>query len=418
MEPTREELDAAWSSPSEPAAAEVDAQVAAVEVATPSDEAAAPTEEVAAEAVETEAPIEDAPEDTGEVAAESDGTADDDFQDLLDDIPTADAINKKFERVPKDARAEMVKYADEWRANRDALNEIGGKDGLEVLKPIVNVIQSPDAHADHIRDAWATMLKTNKESAYRMIVTGGAEVLFNKGTTPIAQEMASYGDELLSARFGEGVSAEHIENLLLLEKGGLINVAEDMEVLQLEGKDSSLFQKMQEANEELKAQIEQLKNGSTQPAAPNYSAEFDTELSAKVADEIKGITERIGWKQDSPAYEFVMKALLSELKNDPEYRDVTAFLAQSPFKDASGKIPFPIATKLGTLTRKAQARFTAAASAINSQFRTQSTRNTVIKEQVKETKPQPVAVKPQSVWSQVRPFGSELDAIYAEGRNS
>lgn len=398
-------------------AANEEEQVA--EIATPDSETA--SDEVEVESVEAEsAEEEEIPADTEE-AEETDTS--DDFQDLLDEIPSAEAILKTHNRIANSAKDDLVKYANMARGFRDTLSTVGGEEGIKVLKPIADILQRPDIGVGDTYEAWAAIATTNPPAAFQMLFDGAQNWLFTTENTPEAREMAKYGDAVLASRFGDGVTSEKIDKMLMLEKNGYINLDEDMQLLQSEGKDSTLFQQQQQQIAEQAEKIRELTELVNNPdkivqqsvATTNAVKDFETELLTRITNGVTPFRERGRWSEESALTKLTMKALVSELKDSGEYKEAVKFVKQYGSLKQGDVIPFPLEQKLYALVNKAKGRFGEDVVAINKELRklAETSTNAVVQKEVKETKPKAVAVAPpKRIPSGV--FDSDLEAIWAE----
>lgn len=397
--------------------------------------AAAETTETASEEIEVETneaesaeEPKETPEGESETPADEEETEEtsdspDDFQDLLDDIPSKEAILKKHNRVPNSAKDDLVMYADNWRADREKLNSIGGEQGAEVLKPIADLLTKPDIQPDDTFGAWSTIVTTNPTAAHQLLVDGATNLLFTTENDPFAREMAKKGDAVLQSRFGEGVTAEHIEKLVMLEKGGVIDLDNDMAYLQSEGKDSTLFQSQAEKIAELTTKLEEATNLVKNPhlierqtaSSQNAVKELDTELNTRISAGITPFRERGRWPEESALTKIVTKALMSELKESGEYKEAVKFVSQYGSLKQGDVIPYPVESKLYALVSKAKGKFGQDVIAVNADLRKlqEGSRNVEVQKEVKETKPKAVVVAPTAKVSNGM-FPDELEEIYAK----
>ncbi len=413
---------------------------AAAEEAVPAaaDEAAAPEQDAATEPTETETPaepteeeaLEDAEAPAEDAAAEVEAGSDDTFQDLLDDIPSNETLLATHKRIPQETKDALTSLADRARAERAALEPIGGQEGAKILTPIAALLQKAEVTEDDTAEAWGSLIYSgNNKAAFRLLQDGAKELLFNRGTDPVSKEVASYGDAILENRFGDGYSSERIEKLVNLEKAGYINADEDYQTLQAEGKDSTLYQTQQAA---LDAQAEEIKSLKALVANPqlieqrtvkqsNAVKDMETVLGTRIAEGITPFRERGRWAEDSPLTKIVTKAILSELKDDPDYKEAVAFVSQEGFKNDA--IPFPVQQKLHSLVNKARGRFGEDMIAVNKALKsmTETSQNAKINEEVKKepVKPKPAEISKSSNWmGGATILDPDLAAIYNESDSS
>jgi len=387
-------------------------------------ESAAATEEDTAAADETEdesAEEADAIDAEAESADEPDASppAEDSFDDLLDTIPTADALRAKYERIPNVAKDEMVSLADMARAKEAVLSRVGGEDGVAILEPVHNLLtKSERVDADHMQ-ALASMWQTNQEATSELLYMGAMGVLFNTNGDEIGKQQAAIGDAILNERFG--LNAEKIEKLALLVNDGIVDIDEGMTLLSAEGTDSPLYQSQQKTITTLTNQLEELKDlvanpdKITQPSQAEKSAltALDTEIEKRLADGIAPFRERVRWGEQSQLAKTVTNALLAELRSDPDYKEAVRFAKSQGIGE---NIPYTINQKIFTLVNKGKSKFALLAADINKELKsvTATSLNAKVKEKVKETKPQAVETTPkQGMFGGAVFSDPELDAIYA-----
>lgn len=387
-------------------------------------ESAAATEEDTAAADETEdesAEEADAIDAEAESADEPDASppAEDSFDDLLDTIPTADALRAKYERIPNVAKDEMVSLADMARAKEAVLSRVGGEDGVAILEPVHNLLtKSERVDADHMQ-ALASMWQTNQEATSELLYMGAMGVLFNTNGDEIGKQQAAIGDAILNERFG--LNAEKIEKLALLVNDGIVDIDEGMTLLSAEGTDSPLYQSQQKIITALTSQLEELKDlvanpdKITQPsqAEQNALTALDTEIEKRLADGIAPFRERVRWGEQSQLAKTVTNALLAELRSDPDYKEAVRFAKSQGIGE---NIPYTINQKIFTLVNKGKSKFALLAADINKELKsvTATSLNAKVKEKVKETKPQAVETTPkQGMFGGAVFSDPELDAIYA-----
>ena len=386
---------------------------------------AAPDSEVASETTELDTTESETVDDESTESEEVIETDDSNFQDLLDEIPSNDQILKTHTRIANSAKEDLVRFADGWRNTKATLDTIGGEKGAEILQPLAQILLSPDVGSNDTFEAWSSIVATNPVAAHQMLFDGAANLLFTKENTPMAREMSKYGDAVLEQRFGDGVNADKIDKLLMLEKGGYINLDEDLQLLQAEGTDSSLFQQQQTILEEQQRKIQELTDLVNNPekitqqtvASTNAMKDFEAELQQRINTGITPFRERGRWGEESALTKTVMRGLVAELKESGEYKEALSFVRQYGSIKQGDIIPFPLEQKLYTLVNKAKGKFSAEVMAINKELRAlaETSQNAKVKEEVKEvTKPKAVPVAPSRTFSN-NPFGlPELEAIYAE----
>jgi len=399
-----------------PAAEEVESQdetesAAVIEEAAATDET---EDESAEEVVEGETDADESAE------APDTQPAEDSFDDLLETIPTPESLRAKWERIPNAAKDEMVQFADMARAKAEVLSSIGGEDGAKILEPIHTLLTKAErVDSDHIT-ALGSMWQTNQEATSELLYMGAMGVLFNTNTDPLGKQQAAIGDAILNERFG--ADSAKIEQLVLLEKDGIIDIEEGMQLLSGEGTDSPLYQAQAKTISELEQKVGELTDLVANPekivpvskAEQNALTALDAEIEKRLTDGIAPFRERVRWAEGSVLAKTLTNALLAELKSDPEYAEAMKFARQHGVTE--GDVPYTINQKIFTLVNKGKSRFALTAADINKELRgvSETSRNAVVQQKVKKTTPQAVETKPkQGMFGGATFSDPELDAIYA-----
>lgn len=411
------ELDEAWNEFN--AAAPVEEAVAEEATAENTDEAAAHTEESADVEVETgeEASEEVETQDESE-PEESTESADDDFQDLLDDIPTPEQLLAKHNRIPQATKDELVNLANQWREEREFVSKIGGKEGVEVLAPVASLLQSAEPTEDVVNAAFGSMFAANPIASTVMAANVAEFFLSDEAK---GKEIELIGNKILENTFG--ATKEHIRKLLTLEKAGYVNVDSEWELLQEEGQGSTLFEKQQSEINALKQQLQEKEDLIRNPEKilqkdqVDATRELENDFTAKIEEAIVPFAERGRWGKDSALSKLVKTAVIAELKEDPAYKGAVKYVQQSGYKNGDA-IPFSVSTALNTLVNKAKARFDNSIREVNAQLksRTETSLTAQVKQKVERTKPKSETVVERD--SGIYNTSPDLDELFRQYRNS
>lgn len=377
------------ASAADDTAAEGDTSVETVE--TDADAHTEEVEEVAAEEVETseEEKPEEAETTDEAVTTETDQpteTDEEDFQDLLDPIPTKEQLLAQHTRIPQPTKDALVHLADKWRETQDSLNLIGGSEGVKVLEPVAKLLGNAQPTERDALQAFDAMLQTNRDATLLGILESTSVML--EGSDPVFKIL---GDELMQKTFGQGVTTEHLRNLVALEQAGMVNVAEDMKLLGENTDASSLFAKQAADNKALRKELDDLKEILSDPeklaerTTSKKDQAFDADFETKVQEAVLPFLERGKWGSESALAKHVLPSIINGLKNEPEYRSVKAFVAKSGY--STEKMPFAVVSSMNSLTNKAKVRVEKAIREINADLKARPNLNTTVKEKVIETKP-------------------------------
>jgi len=346
---------------------------------------AEPTVE-AAEEVETEESAPDEEESSEVAEPEVDTT--ESFDDL-EEIPSAETINAKFNRVSKEAREAMVEYTENWRSAKENLDKVGGEVGVGIFAPMANALTKPELTPEEAVQSLTPMFKANADVTSDMIMTGAVALLTNKD--PQFKQFNEKGDAILEYIFGDGYTADRLERLVALEKSGYVDADGDYTALQGQGTDSTLFQTQQETINTQKAELEQLRTLVENPHLIQQQTDavkdLDVELNKRVDAKVTELRERARWGADSALTKLVMENIVNTLKAKEAYKNASRIVTKHGKLDSD--IPHAVEANLLTLTTEANKMFRDYVTAINaeSRKRDETSVNTVVKEKVKETTP-------------------------------
>ena len=406
-------------------AQERDAAIAAATVETESpaieEDAVAEVDDAAADVEEVEV-AEESEAEPEESATDTDETSDDSFDDLLEDIPSNEAILNAHKRIPQATKDALVEYATIARETKAQIESVGGEEGIKLLAPLSNVLTKAEVTADDALNALAPLLRTNPDAMADVFALASRVVLFTDD--PNFRQFAERGDAVLQTRFGEGYDAARIEKLVALEQSGYIDSNADYESLQAEGVDSKLFQTQQETLNEQKQRIQELENLVNNPhlieqkttQQVNAQKDLETELTARVAQSVTPFRERGRWGEASPLTQLAMRDVLNSLKDTPDYKEAAKLVSQYGHLKSGESIPFPVEAKLSTLVRQAKGKFGELVLAINKERRVidESSSNATIKEKVKETVPKAEEIKPTLYYNNGVPIDPDVAKLRAE----
>ena len=346
---------------------------------------AEPTVE-AAEEVETEESAPDEEESSEVAEPEVDTT--ESFDDL-EEIPSAETINAKFNRVSKEAREAMVEYTENWRSAKENLDKVGGEVGVGIFAPMANALTKPELTPEEAVQSLTPMFKANADVTSDMIMTGAVALLTNKD--PQFKQFNEKGDAILEYIFGDGYTADRLERLVALEKSGYVDADGDYTTLQGQGTDSTLFQTQQETINTQKAELEQLRTLVENPHLIQQQTDavkdLDVELNKRVDAKVTKLRERARWGAESALTKLVMENIVNTLKAKEAYKNASRIVTKHGKLDSD--IPHAVEANLLTLTTEANKMFSDYVTAINaeSRKRDETSVNTVVKEKVKETTP-------------------------------
>ncbi len=180
-------------------AAEDTAEVATEEVAAVTDESAAHTADEVGETVEVAEEQHSEEVATEEESDEPEEESADNFQDLLDPIPTPESLLAKHKRIPQETKDELVNLVTNWRQTHEQLQKFGGEEGVKVFEPVINLIRDPSPSQEAVQDAYAALFGANQQATLQMTFETAKFFLSDE-----AKQMGhgAIGDRILESVFG------------------------------------------------------------------------------------------------------------------------------------------------------------------------------------------------------------------------
>ena len=365
-------------------------------VATPEavEEIPAAVDEVAAEEIpdasetpetETEGTVEgDVAAD--QVAAEPE-TETDPLEGLVQRIPTQEEIEKRFNRVPKDARAEIIRVAGLAEQATKKLDDLGGDFAVDAVKPLARLVTKASATGEQLGEVVQSLMVANPVVA-RQLAEGLTYSMFSD---------ARLIDPVLKMSLGENATLANIQNLLTLEKSGLIDKEFLNGEFSTEYPNSSLYQKQVSEIDQLKSQVTELtqalsdpsKAQAFQPQNTRIVDEFDSKFKSEVDSVCQPVFERLKWDPQSQLAQLVVNTVQTALKSDDRYIQTEQFLRSNGMNEGL------VNANLNVLKNMAQAQIIEKVRGVQNDLRSLSekSRNAVLAEKKKvETQTREAAV--------------------------
>lgn len=360
--------------------AEPEAAEELAETAEEVDETPAVSEEESAAQDTSDIETADETEETEDADADTDDTDESADDEIEQSIPTADEINTRFARVPKDARSQMISLADQLRSSTDAVNAIGGDKGVEVFTPLAGIMQKAETTDDERMAAIGSLVTANPVTATEMFADAAETLLASDGLRVIGNKIATrvfgatveeiQGYTALRSKY-ENATPEHISDLLTLEKTGYINPEEDMALLREGYGGTELYQQQEEKiralTEQLQSKVEEAPKAEV-PASPALT-DFNNEFVKRVEAAVTPAREMGKWDKDSFVATITAKAILADLKDDPDYKAVQKAVASLGSFNPDN---LAIHSALNRLGQKARGRYQEAVKNINADLRKRS----------------------------------------------
>ena len=366
-------------------------------VATPEavEEIPAAVDEVAAEEIpdasetpetETEGTVEgDVAAD--QVAAEPE-TETDPLEGLVQRIPTQEEIEKRFNRVPKDARAEIIRVAGLAEQATKKLDDLGGDFAVDAVKPLARLVTKASATGEQLGEVVQSLMVANPVVA-RQLAEGLTYSMFSD---------ARLIDPVLKMSLGENATLANIQNLLTLEKSGLIDKEFLNGEFSTEYPNSSLYQKQVSEIDQLKSQVTELtqalsdpsKAQAFQPQNTRIVDEFDSKFKSEVDSVCQPVFERLKWDPQSQLAQLVVNTVQTALKSDDRYIQTEQFLRSNGMNEGL------VNANLNVLKNMAQAQIIEKVRGVQNDLRSLSekSRNAVLAEKKKVETQTREATKP------------------------
>jgi hypothetical protein len=345
-------------------------------------------------AVDEPIAVEPAPDASETPETETDETADaevaaddaaaepetdtDPLDGLVQRIPTQEEIEKKFNRVPKDARAEIARVAGLAETATKKLDELGGDFAVEAIKPLAQLVTKASATDEQLGGALSSIIQANPAIGMQLA----------QGMT-----ISMFSDEklinpILTSILGENATLANIQNLLTLEKSGMIDKEFLNTEFSTEYPNSNLYQKQTSEIEQLKSQVTELTQALSDPSKaqtfqqPQHTRlvdEFDSQVRSEIGNVSQPVFERLKWDSNSQLAQLVISTVQTALKNDDRYVQTEQFLRNNGMNKGL------VDANLNVLKNMAQARIIDTVRAVNADLRTLSekSRNAVLDQKKK-----------------------------------
>ena len=359
------------------------------------EEIPAAVDEVAAEEIpdasetpetETEGTVEgDVAAD--QVAAEPE-TETDPLEGLVQRIPTQEEIEKRFNRVPKDARAEIIRVAGLAEQATKKLDDLGGDFAVDAVKPLARLVTKASATGEQLGEVVQSLMVANPVVA-RQLAEGLTYSMFSD---------ARLIDPVLKMSLGENATLANIQNLLTLEKSGLIDKEFLNGEFSTEYPNSSLYQKQVSEIDQLKSQVTELtqalsdpsKAQAFQPQNTRIVDEFDSKFKSEVDSVCQPVFERLKWDPQSQLAQLVVNTVQTALKSDDRYIQTEQFLRSNGMNEGL------VNANLNVLKNMAQAQIIEKVRGVQNDLRSLSekSRNAVLAEKKKVETQTREATKP------------------------
>lgn len=295
---------------------------------------------------------EDTPEPEDAPEADADPLAE--FE--ADKIPTREEIDAKHARAPKAIREEFAETAERLAAREEAVSRIGGDEGLKVAEAIAPHLFTAEPTAENATGMFEALVDTNPALVAQMGSEFINAALNDEKTGP------AFADRLLEGEFGEGYTRKVINELIALDKEGLIDRESLREDLGTGREPTARERDLQTQLEAAQAQVKQL-SGDNQDATRKAEQSLQSTLRSSISDvvmaKVNPIAEKVGWVGEgmlSRLGALASAELNQQIEQTPEYAAVQALVeGGQAFRD--GKPTTMMRVKLDAIGRRSEAMF-------------------------------------------------------------
>jgi hypothetical protein len=202
----------------------------ALGLSAPDEEPAETDDQTEPKPTEAAKPDEKPAEATEEAVETTEDQLKEFFESEKPAILSKEEIDQKFNRVSKEARAEMHRYAEMARAQIELTQEIGSPD---LLPPAVNTfkaLQSAAVDGDYTDYLTSIAVNTGLDGLFGLMDDTLFRVLDEtreRPTDPQGQQLFDATlrivDRQFQQRFGEGYTSDRIANLIQADQAGLVD---------------------------------------------------------------------------------------------------------------------------------------------------------------------------------------------------
>lgn len=307
-------------------------------------EGAVETEEVATE----ETKEEESTEASSEVSEDDDPFAE--FDNTVKSKAHYEELFKteKWKHVPHAARDEIRNLADAKEAVESRITELGGEPMLATIKPVTEVLSTPNPTPDQVEAAFDAIDQHNPK-VMEQLGAGFTKKWVHEVVADPVQHLGPIMQHVFGQTLGAQASKYDLMSVLELIELSLAQDREGDPIIDLDAArrifeangGHSVFKHQQDLAAR-DAKIAELQNGYQQPAQQNSQVqtapEFDVDgdLEKEMIPKVEGLLTKLGYKADDPEFSLFTDAVKFRLRHAPEAETIRGFAKTGAYKTPVG----------------------------------------------------------------------------------
>jgi len=296
-------------------------------------------------------------------------------EDPFAEFETSSAKDKAFyeewfktkqSHTPNAVRNELYELLSAREEADTFLNNFGGRQTLETLKPTIDAILSPNPTQEAVDAAFEAIETHNPQVMQRLGGRIAEEWVAAVAADPITH-VTPLIQHTLRQVFGQAADAYDLNRLMEFVQLDLARDAAGEPLLDIEYA-RQLFEqnggynafRHQQEKAEYERQLRELRNGTQtpstqQPQTPQTTeVDIDADLERDFLPKAEAILAKVGYAKDDAEYGLVLDALRYRMRNAPETANIRSFAKAGSYKTADGQFVPGVATNRAYLERKLQ----------------------------------------------------------------
>jgi len=252
--------------------------------------------------------------------------------------------DEKLKNTPHAARGIVAELVDERDASEAFINEIGGREVANILKPVTAAVLDPNPTEATAESVFESLDSQNPKVVEAMGVVFTRRMVGELAENP--QNLSPFIQMVMAREFGEEGKTFDLDRITEIVQLALAKDADGDPILDLDyyrtvfenNGGSPVFRhrlELQKRDQEIAA----LRNPKPAEAGQQPTVPVDT--SADIVNEftpkLEGLLTKIGYAKTDPFYSMAVNALKYELANSPEAKNIQKFAQAGQYKLADGK---------------------------------------------------------------------------------
>jgi hypothetical protein len=265
--------------------------------------------------------------------------------------------------VPKPARDEIEKWANEATRLSETTQKLGGEHGLALATQLLPLVTDPNPSEQTIDGVMTALVGENPR-----LVGGMGQALINAALNDEVHG-EPFASRLLTEEFGSAYNLDRIRNLVEFDKAGLINYSELKEDFETNRKvktpEVEALEKRVQELEGGKQQEQETAAAQAESAKKIYSEKVDAHTKSTVNEAVAPIWKKMGWMPADGEDPGVAKSLTRfnsmsnkvldlEMRETPEWAQIEALKEQNRALDKDGNPTPQYKAKLDNLKTRAE----------------------------------------------------------------